>query len=134
MPHVVGRRLLEGRDAIVGIAAVLDLIDFGLERRANGRIGQLVVFADAKVEQFAIRIIGERLPLGPLDLLELVDVAAFAVGRADDALADLLDESAYKSLPDYPGEPPSLDDVRAALSGIKELMTADFVSERNERF
>ena len=49
-----GGGLLEGCDAVVGVAAVFELVDLALEHLADQRIGHVVVFADAEVEQSAL--------------------------------------------------------------------------------
>ena len=52
--------------------------------------GHLVVLADAEIDQRPLGMLGQRLPLGPLDLLELVDLGAFAVLGAADPLGKQL--------------------------------------------
>ena len=84
--HEPGDRLLERRDAVVGVAAVLRLVDLLGHDAADRRVGHLVVLADAEVEQLPLGMLGQGLPLGPLDLLELVDLGAFAVAGPADAL------------------------------------------------
>ncbi len=86
--HEAGRRLLEGRDAVVGVAAVFRLVDLVGHDAADVGGGHLVVLADAEVDQFPLGMIGQGLPLGPLDLLELVDLGAFAVVGAADAVGE----------------------------------------------
>src|SRR5262249_31658064 len=60
--------------------------DFALEGIAYQRVGHVVVFADAEVEKFAVGMDGEGCPLGPLDLLKLVDLGVLAVVGAADAV------------------------------------------------
>ena len=86
--HEAGGGFLEGGDAVVGVAAVFELVDLALERLAHQRIGHVVVLADAEVEQPALGMGGQGGPLGPLDLLELVDLGALAVVGAADALGE----------------------------------------------
>ena len=86
--HEAGGGLLEGGDAVVGVAAVFDLVRLALEHVAHQRIGHVVVFADAEVEQPAFRVGGQGGALGPLDLLELVDLVALAVVGAADAVGE----------------------------------------------
>ena len=86
--HEPGRRLLEGGDAVVGVAAVLGLVDLLGHDAADRLGGHLVVLADAEVEQTPLGVLGQGLPLGPLDLLELVDFRAFAVAAAADPLGE----------------------------------------------
>ena len=88
--HETGDGLFEGGDAVVGITAVLRLIDLGGHHAANVGGGHFVVFADAEIDQFPLGVLGQGLPLRPLDLLELVDLAAFAVVRAADAVGEEL--------------------------------------------
>ena len=77
--HQPRRRLLERGDAVVGVAAVLGLVDLLGHDAADRLGGHLVVLADAEVDQPPLGMLGQGLPLGPLDLLELVDFGAFAV-------------------------------------------------------
>ncbi len=49
-------------------------------------IGHLVIFADAEIDQVPVGKIFDRLPLGPLDFLELVNFVRLAVVRTADAL------------------------------------------------
>ena len=86
--HEAGGGFLEGGDAVVGVAAVFELVDLALERVAHQRIGHVVVFADAEVEQLAFGMGGQGGALGPLDLLELVDLGALAVVDAADAVGE----------------------------------------------
>ena len=86
--HEAGGRLLEGGDAVVGVAAVLGLVDLLGHAAADDLGGHRVVLADAEVEQLALGMVGQRLALGPLDLLELVDRGAFAVVGAADAVGE----------------------------------------------
>ena len=58
--------------------------------RRTGSGGHLVVLADAEVQQLPLGVFGQGLPLGPLDLLELIDFGAFAVVGAADALGEEL--------------------------------------------
>src|SRR5262249_62055331 len=44
--------------------------------------------ADAEVEQLPLRVLSQRLALGTLDLLELVDLGALAVPGAADAVGE----------------------------------------------
>src|SRR5207344_124406 len=77
-----------GGDAIVGIPAVLRLADLLRHGPAHVLRRHAVVLADPEVEQQAIGMIGERLTLGALDLLELVDLGALAVVGAADAVGE----------------------------------------------
>ena len=86
--HEAGGRLAEGGDAVVGVAAVLGLVDFLGHAAADDLGGHFVVFADAEIEELAVGKIGERFALGALDLFELVDRGAFAVVCAADAFGE----------------------------------------------
>ena len=86
--HEAGDRFLERGRAVVGVAAVLGLVDFLGHAAADDLGGHLVVLADAEVEQLALGMVGQRLALGPLDLLELVDGGAFAVIGPADAIGE----------------------------------------------
>ena len=86
--HEAGGGLLEGGNAVVGITAVLRLVDLGGHHAADGRGGHLVVFADAEIDQPPLGMLGQRLALRPFDLLELVDLVAFAVIHAADAIGE----------------------------------------------
>ena len=79
---------LNAGDAVVGIAAVLRLVDLLGHHAADALRRHRVVLADAEVEQLPLRVVGQRLPLGPLDLLELVDRGAFAVTGPADAVGE----------------------------------------------
>ena len=57
--HEAGGGFLEGGDAVVGVAAVFEFIHLALEHIAHHRIGQVVVFADAEVEQPPFRMGGQ---------------------------------------------------------------------------
>ena len=82
--HESGDRLLELGDAVVGVAPVLRLVDLGGHHPADRLGGHLVVFADAEIDQLSLGMLGQRLTLRPLDLLELVDLRALAIlGTAD---------------------------------------------------
>ena len=59
--HEAGGGLAEGGDAVVGVAAVLGLVDFLGHAAADDLGGHLVVFADAEIEELAVGEIGERL-------------------------------------------------------------------------
>ncbi len=86
--HEAGNGLLECGDAVIGITAVLRLIDLGGHHAANVGGRHFVVFADAEIDQLPLRVLGQGLPLRPLDLLELVDLGAFAVVGAADAVGE----------------------------------------------
>ncbi len=83
-----GRRFLEGRNAIVGVAAIFQLVHFDLEHIADERICHIVVLADTEVEQTAFGMSGQGGAFGPLDLLELVNLAALAVVGPADAVGE----------------------------------------------
>ena len=86
--HERRRRFLERGDAVVGVPAVLDPVDLDFHPLPH-RLGRpVVVFADAEVEQRHVGPVGDGLPLGPLDLLELVDVGALAVLGTADAVGE----------------------------------------------
>src|SRR5262249_50836132 len=53
---------------------------------AHQRMGHLVILADAEVEERALGMLGKGLPLGALDLLELVDFSPLAVVGPTNAL------------------------------------------------
>jgi hypothetical protein len=84
--HELGGRVPVLLDAVVGVAAVLDAIGGRLQRLADDRVRHIVVLADAEIEELAFGVFGQRLPLRPLDLLELVDLGPLAVVRSSDAL------------------------------------------------
>ena len=86
--HEAGDGFAEGGDAVVGVAAVFGLVDLLGHAAADELGGHGVVFADAEVEELALGMVGERLALGALDLLELVDRGAFAVVGAADAVGE----------------------------------------------
>ena len=77
--HQSGRGLLKLANAIVGVATVGRLIDLATHRGADRLRRKLVIFADAEVDQLALGMLGHGLALGPLDLLELIDLGPFAV-------------------------------------------------------
>ena len=77
--HEGGDGLLVLRDAVVGIAAVLRAVDLLVHHRSDDLRGHLVVLADPEVEHPPLWMVGDRLPLGPLDELELVDLVPLAV-------------------------------------------------------
>ena len=86
--HEPRGRLLVGRDAVVGVAAVFGPIDLAAIDGANAFRGHFVVFADAEIDQLPLGMLGQRLALGPLDLLELVDLGPFAVIGAANAVGE----------------------------------------------
>jgi hypothetical protein len=84
--HEAGNRLLEAGIAVVHVAAVLGLVDL-LGHSPTDRLGgHRVVLADPEIDQRPARSVGQGLPLGPLDLLELVDLGPFAVVRSANPL------------------------------------------------
>ncbi len=87
--HEAGDRLLEGRNPIVGVAAVLRLVDLVPHYGPHALRGHLVIFANAEVEDCAVGIVGHRLPLGPLNLLKLVDLRSFSVAHSTDAVGKM---------------------------------------------
>src|SRR5262245_14759851 len=86
--HERRRGFLERGDAVIGVAAILELVDLALGDVAHERIGHVVIFTDAEIEQRPLRMRRQHRPLGPLDLLELVDLRALAVVDAADALGE----------------------------------------------
>ena len=88
--HETGRRFLEGGNAVVGVASVVELVHFALEGVADNRIRHLVVFTDAEVEQapFGMRLQGGAF--GTLDLFELVDLGPLAIAATTDTLGKKL--------------------------------------------
>jgi hypothetical protein len=56
--------------------------------RADALGRHRVVLADAEVDERPLGMVGQRLALRALDLLELVDVGALAVRRAADAVRE----------------------------------------------
>jgi hypothetical protein len=89
--HEPRDRLLELGDPVVGITPVLRPADFRDHCLANRARSHLVVFPNAEIDQRSCRVLGQGLPLGPLDLLELVDLRALAVvGTADPLGKELL--------------------------------------------
>ena len=88
--HEPRGRLFIGRDAVVGVAAVLRPIDLAGHHRAHALGRHLVVLADAEVDQLPLGMLGQGLALGPLDLLELIDRGALAVIGAADAVGKQL--------------------------------------------
>ncbi len=73
-------------------------------------------------------------PLVPVSIPDRQKVGLTIHESTDDPLADLVDENAYASLPDYGGEIPSIEKVRQALSGIQGNMSDAVIAEREERF
>src|SRR5262249_4166082 len=73
---------------VVGVPPVLGLADLLGQRAADGLGRHAVVLADAEVEQRTLRVRRQRLALRTLDLLELVDIRALAVGGAPDAVGE----------------------------------------------
>ena len=88
--HVPGDCLAEVRNAVVGVTPVFRLADFLRHPPADGSVGHGIVLPDAEVQQFSLGMVCNGLPFGPLDLLELVDLAALAIGGAADALREQL--------------------------------------------
>ena len=86
--HELGGRFLVIGDAVVGVAAILELVGFRRQRGPDVSRGHVVVFADTEIEEPPVGEVGQRLALGALDLLELVDVGGFAVGGPPDALGE----------------------------------------------
>ena len=86
--HEPRDRLLELRRTVVGVAAVFRLADFLGHPVQHDRVGHAVVFADAEVQQPPLGVLGQRLALGPLDLLELVDRGPLAVLGSADAVGE----------------------------------------------
>ncbi len=86
--HEAGGRLLEGGNAVVGVAAVFKLVDLALGCLADEGIGHVVVFADAEIQELPLWVGGQHRALGPLDLLELVNLAALAVIDAAQTLGE----------------------------------------------
>ena len=86
--HEGSSGLLEGGDAVVGVAAVLGAVDLLLHYGPDVRRGHLVVLADAEVEHPPFGMVGDGLPLGPLDEFELVDLGALAELRPTDPLGE----------------------------------------------
>src|SRR5947208_12545164 len=86
--HEGGDRLLERGDAVVCVAAVFELVGLAPEHLADERVGHVVVLADAEVEQRALGMSSESGALGPLDLLEFVDLVTLAIVDAADALGE----------------------------------------------
>ncbi len=84
--HEDGCGLLERLNTVVGVAPVLQLIDLELECVAHERVGHVIVFADAEVEEPSFGVGLERCTLGAFDFLKLVDLRAFAILAAADAL------------------------------------------------
>ena len=80
--------LLEGGDPIVGVAAVLGTVHLLLHHGPHVRGCHLVIFADAEVEHAPFGMVGDGLPLGPLDEFELVDLGALAKIRPADPLGE----------------------------------------------
>ena len=85
--HISSRRLFEFQNAVVGVAAVFDLVDFLRHSFADGDVSHLVVFANAEVEQFAFRMICQRLALGALDLFKFINRRVFAVVGAANSVS-----------------------------------------------
>ncbi len=82
--HQPRRGLFEFGHAIVGVAAIDRLIDLARHHGTDRLGGHLVVLADAEVNQFALGMLGHGLALGPLDLLEFINLGSLAViGTAD---------------------------------------------------
>ena len=86
--HELGGRVLVVLDAVVGVAAVLDLVGLASQRLADDGGGHVVVLADPEVEQLAVRMVGQGFPLGALDLLELVDLGPLAVVGPAEAVGE----------------------------------------------
>ena len=88
--HVAGGGLLEVRATVVGVAAILRLGSFGLERLHHHRERHLVGLTDAEVDQGDVRLGLLGGSLGALDLLELIDRGRLAVIDAADAFGEEL--------------------------------------------
>src|SRR5262249_5299410 len=86
--HEAGGGLLEGGDAVVGVAPVVELVHLALENVADDGVGHVVVLADAEVEEAALGVGGQGGALGALDLPELVDLRALAVVSAAEAVGE----------------------------------------------
>ena len=86
--HEGGGSLLEGGDAVVGVAAVLGTVDLPLHDGPDVGRRHLVVLANPEVEHPSFGMIGNRLPLGSLDQLKLVDLGALAERCPADALGE----------------------------------------------
>src|SRR5690606_2894318 len=86
--HEPRYRFLKGGDTVVGIATVFRTVDFFGHARPNSRRRHFVVFADAKVQQRPVGILGKSLSLGPLDLLKLIDFGSLAVTGAANPLGE----------------------------------------------
>src|SRR5262249_522822 len=84
--HEVGCRFFEGEDAVVGVAAVFQLVDLAFGDLAHQGVGHVVVFPDAEVEERPLRMGGQEGRFGWFDLPELVDFGAQAVAGAADAV------------------------------------------------
>jgi len=78
--------VFEGLDAVIGVAAVLGTVDLFGHDAADRLRRHFVVLANAEVDQLPLGEIGQRLPLGSLDLLELIDLGPFAVVDPADAV------------------------------------------------
>ena len=87
--HEAGRGFLEGRDAVVGVAAVFELVDLALERLARTSGSAMSSFSPMpKSSRRRSGWAASDGSLGPLDLLELVDLGALAVVGAADAVGE----------------------------------------------
>ena len=88
--HETGDGLAERRDAVVGVTPVFRPVNLVGHCLADRRRGHLVVLADAEIQQFSLGMLGNRLALGPFDLLELIDFASLAVLGAANSFGEQL--------------------------------------------
>src|SRR5262249_33843986 len=113
--HEPGGGVLERLNAVVGVAAVFELVDLLFANLAHQGIGHVVVFADAEIEELPLGVGRQDGAFGPFDLLELVDFGALAVVGAADAVGEQrlepgvgLHESPRKPAADRAGDPGGL--------------------------
>ena len=79
---------LERGNTVVGVATILQPVDFPLSDLADERIGHVIVFADAEIEQFPLGMGGQHRTLGPFDFLELINLGSFAIIDPADAFSE----------------------------------------------
>ena len=86
--HEVGGDFLEGGDAVVGIAAVFELVDLRLATSRTSGSAMSSFSPMPKSSSSPLGMGGDGGPLGAFDLLELVNLGSFAVVGAADTVGE----------------------------------------------